>query len=65
MSAVGAALILGVLVAMLIKWKIVRPVAAVVCVLFGLVLGVTPLGGPVNTALSSLGAWVSGQVGAL
>lgn len=44
MTVVGAAVILGLLVAVMIKMKIARPTAAVVCVLFGLVLGATPIG---------------------
>ncbi len=44
MSVVGAAIILGLVVAALVKMKIARPVVVIVCVLFGLVLGATPIG---------------------
>ena len=54
-STVGATVILGVVVGLLVRWRIVRPVAAVVCVLFGLVLGATPLGDQVNLALTGHG----------
>ena len=65
MSVVGAAVILGLVVVLLIKWRIVRPVAAVACVLFGLVLGATPIGDRVNLTLTQLGRWLAVQVGAL
>ena len=61
MSTVGAAVILGIVVGVLVKWRIVRPVAAIVCVLFGLVLGATPLGDQVNLALTQVGSWLAGQ----
>ncbi len=44
MSVIGAAIILGLVVAALVKMKIARPVVVIVCVLFGLVLGATPIG---------------------
>jgi hypothetical protein len=62
MSTVGAAVILGLLVAAMLRWKVVRPVGAIVCVLFGLVLGATPLGDWVNEALSGLGGWLAAQL---
>jgi hypothetical protein len=64
-SVVGAAVVLGLVVALLIKWRIVRPVAAAACVLFGLVLGATPIGDRVNVILIQLGRWLAVQVGAL
>lgn len=65
MSVVGAAVILGLLVVLLVKWKIVRPVAGIVCVLFGLVLGATPIGDTVNGTLTQLGGWLAGRFGDL
>ena len=65
MSVVGAAVILGLLVALLVKMKIARPSVVVVCVVFGLVLGASPIGHTVDTALSAVGGWLSGQVKAL
>lgn len=56
-SVVGAAVILGVLVALLLRMKIARVSVVIVCVLFGLVLGSTPIGDRVNDAVTSLGAW--------
>ena len=62
MSVVGTAVVLGVLVVVLLRMKIARPGAVVVCVLFGLVLGATPIGDGVNEALTSLGDWVWRQL---
>lgn len=60
MTVVGAAVILGLLVAVMIKMKIARPTVAVVCVLFGLVLGATPIGDGLYDAVASLGRLLSG-----
>ena len=65
MSVVGAAVILGLVVVMLLKLRAVRPTAALVCVLFGLVLGVTPIGGAVNDVVEQIGAWLWKQVSKL
>lgn len=62
MSVVGAAIILGLVVACLVKVKIARPVVVIVCVLFGLVLGATPIGGGVYSAVASVGVWLSDAV---
>lgn len=62
MSVVGAAVILGVIVAVLLKMKVARPSVVIVCVLFGLVLGVTPIGDGLNETLASLGGWTSRQM---
>lgn len=65
MSVVATALILAGIVVLLIKWKIVRPLAAVVCIVFGLVLGVTPIGGVVLRLVTAAGDAVASQLGAL
>ena len=59
MSVVGAAIILGLIVAALLKMKVARPVVVIVCVLFGLVLGATPIGDGLYAAVASVGAWLS------
>ncbi len=43
-KVIGAAAILGLVVAALPRMKAARPVAVIVCVLFGLVPGATPVG---------------------
>lgn len=65
MSVVGAAILLGLLVVALIRLRALRLGAAVVCVLFGLVLGVTPIGQPVESGLTALGQWLWVQAGRL
>ena len=62
MSVVGAAVILGLIVALLLKMKVARVSVVIVCVLFGLTLGATPIGDGVNHALSELGGWLAGQL---
>jgi hypothetical protein len=61
-SVVGAAVILGLIVALLLRMKVARVSVVVVCVLFGLTLGATPIGDGVNTGLSKLGRWSAHQL---
>jgi hypothetical protein len=65
MTVVGAAVILGLIVVLMVRFKIVRLTAALVCVVFGLVLGATPIGDAVNRGLSQVGGWLAAQVRAL
>ena len=65
MTVVGAAVILGLVVAVLVKMKVARVSVAVVCVVFGLVLGATPIGDGVYAAVAALGRWLSEMVGGL
>ena len=62
MTVVGTAVVLGLLVALMLKMRIARASVVVVCVLFGLVLGVTPIGDSVNNALTLFGAWLWKQL---
>lgn len=62
MSVIGTAVVLGLLVAVMLKMRIARASVAIVCVLFGLVLGATPIGDGVNHALTSLGGWTWRQL---
>ena len=57
MSMTAVALILGLLVAFLIKARWVRASGAVACVLFGLVLAAIPAGPAVGGALGDVGDW--------
>ena len=65
MSVVGTAVILGLLVVLLLRMKIARFSVVLVCVLFGLVLGSTPIGDSVNAAVTMFGAWCWRQLGEL
>ena len=62
MSVVAAAVILGLIVMLMIKWKVVKVFVALVCILFGLVLGVTPIGGGVLHVVKSVGAFTATQL---
>ena len=62
MSVVGAAIILGLIVAALVRMKTARPVVVIVCILFGLVLGATPIGDGLYSAVSAVGFWISDAV---
>jgi hypothetical protein len=57
MSTTAVALILGVLVAFMIKSRWVRASGAVVCVLFGLVLSTSPAGPAVGSVVGDVGDW--------
>lgn len=65
MSIVATALILGIVVVLLIKWKIIRLTGALVCILFGLVLAVTPVGRGVLYVVTSIGDTIAAQIGKL
>lgn len=62
MSAVAVTLVLGALVVLLLRTARLGVGSAVVCILFGLVLAVTPAGPTVQVALDSSGSWLWGQV---
>jgi hypothetical protein len=61
-SVIGTAVVLGVLVVLLLRMRVARASVVIVCVLFGLVLGATPIGDGVNKALTSLGSWTWQQL---
>ena len=56
MSLTATAIILGLLVAVAMKAHAVRPIGALVCVIFGLALGASAAGPVLNGALTDLGA---------
>ena len=62
MSVIGAAIILGLIFAALVKMKTARPAVVIVCVLFGLVVGATPIGDGLYAAVAAVGAWLSDAV---
>ena len=62
MSVIGAAVILGLLVAALVRMKAARPVVVIVCILFGLVLGATPIGDGLYAGVAAVGLWLSDAV---
>lgn len=65
MSVVGFTLVLGALVILLLRTAKLGLGSAIVCILFGLVVAITPAGPSVHEALDSSGAWLWGQVSSL
>ena len=65
MSVIAVAVILGGLVLLLLQTRQVKVSSAVTCVVFGLVLGLTPAGPPVQSALNATGSWAWTQVSSL
>ena len=59
MSAIGAAIILALIIVVLLRMKVARVPVVIVCILFGLVLGATPIGDGVYAAVTSVGRWAS------
>ncbi len=65
MSVVAVALVLGALVALLLRTSALGGGSALVCILFGVVIGLTPAGPTVQGTLDASGAWLWGQVQSL
>ena len=65
MSVVAVALVLGALVVLLLRTAKLGLGSALVCMLFGLVIAITPAGPRVHEALDSSGAWLWAQVRSL
>ena len=65
MSVVAVALVLGALVILLLRTAKLGLGSALVCMLFGLVIAITPAGPSVHEALDSSGAWLWAQVRSL
>ena len=65
MSVAAVALVLGALVVLLSEHRETRIGSATVCVLFGLVVALTPAGPTVDEALNSSGVWLWTQVSSL
>ena len=65
MSTVGVAVVLFVIIAAMVNMRVARMTVVVVCVLFGLVLGASPIGDGVNAALAAIGGWTADRIGEL
>ena len=46
----------------MLKMRVARASVVIVCVLFGLVLGASPIGDGVNAALAALGGWTADRI---
>ena len=62
MSTVGVAVILFVIIAAMVNMRVARMTVVIICVLFGLVLGASPIGDGVNAALAVLGGWAADRI---
>ena len=62
MSILALGVVLGLLIALFVRAKWVRPVPGLVCIAFGVILAAGPVGPPVMTALSDAGDWVSSSL---
>lgn len=65
MSAAAACLLLGALVALLIRTKAVKIPGAVACVVFGIVLASSPVGPAVTQTVGQVGTWAYTQLRAV
>jgi hypothetical protein len=65
MSIVAVCVALGGLVVLLVRTKQLKVGSGLVCVVLGLVLGVTSAGPAVNDGLTSGGSWIWAKVSAL
>lgn len=57
MSAAATCVVLGLLVALLVKTKAVKFWGGLVCVVFGVTLAASPIGPTVGGLLASVGSW--------
>ena len=65
MSTVGVAVILFVIIAAMVNMRVARMTVVIICVLFGLVLGASPIGDGVNAALAAIGGWTADRISEL
>lgn len=65
MTAVGVAVVLGLVIAAMINMRVAWVTVVIVCVLFGLVLGATPIGDGLNAGLSLVGRAAAERIAAL
>ncbi|MGL5825095.1 MAG: hypothetical protein ACRCYU_09815 [Nocardioides sp.] len=65
MSAAAACIVLGVLVAVLIKTKAIKLWGGLLCVVFGITLAASPIGPGVGGVLADVGGWAYDQLRAV
>ncbi|MGL4176372.1 MAG: hypothetical protein ACRCSN_09880 [Dermatophilaceae bacterium] len=65
MSAAAACIILGVLVAVLIKTKVIKLWGGLLCVVFGITVAASPVGPAVGDVLADVGGWAYAQLRAV
>jgi hypothetical protein len=62
MSSAAACIVLGLLVALLVKTNAVKFWGALMCTVFGVTLAASPLGPTPGRLLGDLGTWIFGQL---
>jgi hypothetical protein len=62
MSAAAACVVLGLLVALLIKTKAVKFWGGLVCIVFGITLAASPIGPTIGGLLAQMGTWAYDQL---
>lgn len=62
MSVTAVLVILGALVVLLIRTRWLRFSGAVVCVVFGIVLSMSPMGPASADVIASVGSWAYGSL---
>ena len=65
MSLVAVAVVLGLVVALLVKMKQVGIGAALVCTSFGVLLALSPVGPAVYDGMTTVGGWAAAGVTSL
>jgi len=65
MSLVAICIVLGVLVALMIKAKAIRAWGALLCIAFGVTLAASPMGQYLSAALHAVGSWAMTQLRAV
>ena len=65
MSVAAACIVLGLLVALLVKTKTVKFWGALLCTVFGVTLAASPIGAALGGVLGDLGTWIFEQLSAV
>jgi hypothetical protein len=62
MSVVAVAVVIAAVVILLLRTNQLKVGSALICIVLGLVLGVTPAGPAINEAVNAAGVWLWNQV---
>lgn len=65
MTLVAISIVLGLLVALMVKAKAIRAWGAVLCIAFGVTLAASPMGQYLSAALHAAGSWAMTQLRAV
>ena len=65
MSVAAACIVLGLLLALLVKTKAVKFWGALLCTVFGVTLAASPIGSALGGVLGDLGTWIFEQLSAV